>query len=56
MGVDAGPGECPDFQVVVVVEVDGAVVGVLQVGPGFAGERHDVGGEFGVEVCVFQAA
>lgn len=54
--VDAGLGEGPDFEVVVVVEADGAVVGVLRVGPGFAGERHDVGGELGVEVGVFQAA
>lgn len=55
VGVDAGPGERPDLQIVVVVESDGAVLKVLQVGPGFAGERHEVGGEFGVEVLVFQA-
>lgn len=56
VGVEARLGEGPDFQVVVVVEADCAVVGVLQVGPGFAGERRDVGGEFGGEALVFQAA
>ena len=56
VGVDPGLGEGPHFQVVVVVEADRAVVGVLQVAPGFAGEGHDVGGELGVQVVVFQAA
>ncbi len=52
VGVEPRPGECPDFQVVVVVETDGAAVGVLQVGPGFAGERHDVVGKFSMAAGV----
>jgi hypothetical protein len=58
VGFDARTGEGPDLEVVVVVEADGAVVlgGVLQVVPRLAGERHDVGGELGVEVGVVQAA
>lgn len=56
IGVDPGLGEGPDFQVVVVFEPDRAVVGVLQVGPGLAGERHDVVSEFGVQFRVFEAA
>lgn len=37
VGFDLRTREGPDFQVVVVIEADGAVVGVLQVHPGFAG-------------------
>ena len=39
-----------------MVEAHGAVVGVLEVGPGLAGERDDVGGELGVQGAVFEAA
>ncbi len=56
VGVDTRPGQGPDLQIVVVVEADSAVVGVLQTGPRLVGERHDVGGEVGVEIDVVQSA
>lgn len=56
IGLNAGPGKSPDLEAVIVVEANGAVVRVLQVGPGFAGERHDVGGKFGVQVGIVQTA
>lgn len=56
VGVDSRAGQCPDFEVVVVVEAHHAGVGVLEVGPGFAGERQYHVGELGVEGVVFEAA
>ena len=56
VAVDAGAGEGPQFQVVVVVEADRGAVGVAQVVPGFAGVRQDERGEFAVQVGVVQAA
>lgn len=53
--VDLRLGESPNFQVVVVIEADRAVVGVLEVGPGLTGEGDDVGGELGVQGAIFQA-
>jgi hypothetical protein len=50
VGVDSGSREGPDFQVAVVVEPDGPVVGVLKVRPDFAGEGSVV-----IKACVADA-
>lgn len=53
---DSRFGQCPDLEVVVMVEADGTGVGVLQVIPGFVGERQDQCGEFAVVAGVFKVA
>lgn len=53
---DSRFGQCPDLEVVVMVEADGAGVGVLEVGPCCAGEGQDQGGEFAVVAGVFEVA